>query len=121
MKYLTTDNATSSIDSNGLTKWTIPLSANFTTEFDISNSTNTISLRAYSSAADGSGTLTLQYSNDRINWETVTDDSGANVTWTIDGTDTDGIDIKNPAVGWYRMNYTKGTNTAGTIVITVAL
>ena len=113
LKYLTTTTIKKA-------KETISLGANFNTyEADVSDSTNTITFRCFSADADGSGTLTLQYSNDRLSWETVTDDAGADITWTIDGTDTDGVDIKNPAVGWYRLNYVAGTNTEGTIYITV--
>lgn len=103
-------------------KHTFELDAAFTTsDFDITDSTNTINIRIHSADANGTGTITLQYSNDRENWETVTNDAGNDCEWAIDGTDVDGIDIKAPSVGWYRLKYAKGTNTAGSLFIVVGV
>lgn len=105
------------IIENQVEKYVISLSSSFETiPLDVKGN-NTLSFRIYSYDADGSGTIILQYSINGVEWETVTDSSSNNMSWVIDGTDIDGSDIQLPANGYYRLKYTFGTNTAGTMII----
>lgn len=117
-KYIKTSTSLTE-DENGLNKYIIPLSLDFSSEY-IDIESQVLSFRAYSYDADGSGTLTLYYSHNNIDYEILKDSLGANVTWTIDGTDVDGYDAELPQVGYYKFVYDKGTNTEGTLIISAS-
>lgn len=72
------------------------------------------------SLAGTAGSLTLQFSDDGLNWSTALDDSDASVEFTIDNTFSgDYITIIDPPYPHYRFNYDAGSVTAGTIAIRV--
>lgn len=120
-KYLDTASGANSVettDTNGVTIYTIDL--------DTANNTEGIGIegigkRTYqitTSSVGGSGTLTLQYSIDGINWDTEVDDSGTDVTWTISSDTTFKYSDSVLSGRYHRFNI-DGSNTAGTITIRV--
>lgn len=65
-------------------------------------------------------TVTLQQSNDGTNWDSVLDGGGAVFTITMaSGTTSQSAILTNMSMGFLRAVYTKNTNAAGTITVTL--
>jgi len=104
---------------NGENKYIINIDENWTSESFDYVGVSSLSIRVFSTDADGEGTLTLQYSVNNIDFETLKDSLGADIVWTIDGTDVDGYDAILPFQGWYRFNYVNTDNSEGNLYISV--
>lgn len=81
-------NSTETTDSNGVTIYTLDLSTAGTSQAWGINGKDKVTYQIETSSVAGSGTLTLQYSVDDINWDTEVDDAGTDITWTISSDST---------------------------------
>lgn len=120
-KYLDTSsgaNSTESTDSNGVTIYTISLAAANNTEAVGIEGIGKRTYQMTTSSVGGSGTLTLQYSIDGINWDTEVDDTGTDVTWTISSDTVFKYSDSVLSGRMHRFNI-DGSNSSGTITIKV--
>lgn len=118
-------NTTNTSDSTGLDDNEVEINYHdadtaFTTEAVGAGKTDRIiNFNVVPSSITGTGgTLTIQFSDDGINWKTLLDDSGSDIEWTVDNTlAEDYATIINPKYPHYRLNYTVGSVTGGTLAI----
>ena len=72
------------------------------------------------SLSTSDSTVTLQQSNDGTNWDSVLDSTGSTFTITMaSGDSSQSTVLTNMAMGFLRAVYTKNTNAAGTITVTL--
>ena len=114
--------AVSSLDVNGASVFTINATANFITEsIGVDKSTNYTDYRITPASITGTtGTLTYQTSQDGINWDTVKDNSGNDIVYTVNGSMAT-VRVHNEVVRGTqeRWNFSKGDTSVGTITISV--
>lgn len=104
----------------GVASVELSLSDDFVTEnVYVDSSRDVLSFRLFKTGSDGTGTFSLKYSIDGSSYESVTDDSSAAVELALDemGVSADGFDDARPRIGFYRWEYSVGTNTTGTVQI----
>lgn len=120
-KYLDTSdgaNSTETVDANDVTIYTIDLTEAGNSEAVGIEGIGKRTYQITTSSVGGSGTLTLQYSIDGINWDTEVDDSGTDVTWTISSDTTFKYSDSVLSGRYHRFNI-DGSNSSGTITIRV--
>lgn len=123
-KYLSlaSGTQTTSIDSNDVTKYTFDATIDFVTNaIGLDNSIKYVDYRIATSGIVGTtGTLTYQYSQDGINWDTMKDGSGNTIIYTVDSS-LGTVRVYNGVIrgNHERWVFENGNTSAGTIAISV--
>jgi hypothetical protein len=121
-KYLSAYSGTSTTttDTNGISVYTFDCTDNFiTNNVGTDNSVKYTDYRIVPTGIVGTtGTLTYQYSQDGINWDTMKDSSGNTIVYTVDNTLAT-VRVYNGVIrgNFERWNFAKGNTSAGTITI----
>lgn len=108
-------------DSNNVEVYTISLTSDFNTEwFDVDKTSPIISIDVICSGIVGSGTLTWQHSRNKSAVYPLVTVSNTTASLTLNGSTTnDYLVSANFPLGFHRLNWSKGTVSAGTIQILV--
>jgi hypothetical protein len=108
------------LNTDGSTTYVIPANASNDVTFGIDKAVNRYSVQYSYTGINGTGTMALYQSLDGTNYNYVYDNLGAAITRSVTGAAST-IIINNFAcgLGKLKLAYVKGTNSAGTISITV--
>lgn len=122
LKYANGTSVSSTTDSNGKTIYTLDATENFDTEwFDVDKTSKAITIDVITNGISGSGTLTWKHSRNKTNVFDLINTSGNVASLTVDGSPaSDYLVTENYPLGVHRLNWSKGTVTAGTIQILVS-
>ncbi len=106
-------------DSNSVLRYPIPATADFTTEWiKVFKEDKTITFDILPSGLNGTGTVKLEHTRDKINYYDLLSASGSVVSLGVTSSNTaDYICTQNFPYGYIRAKFTKGTNSTGTITI----
>lgn len=122
LKYADGTSVSSETDANGKTIYTLDATTNWSTEwFDVDKTAKAITIDVITSGISGSGTITWKHSRNKTAEYDLVNVSGNSATLTIDGTPAnDYLVSENFPLGYHRINWSKGTVSAGTIKILVS-